>query len=67
MAVHGNALVAAVVLTHGRYFLTVGGLYVAMEGDICRDPSWAEKVWDKTMLDEAASKINGSVYTIGMR
>lgn len=49
---------AEVVLTHGRYFLVVGDVYVAMETDLCRDGEIEARFWDKASLDQAAERIN---------
>lgn len=51
--------VAEVVLTRGRYFLRVAGIYVAMETGICRDGRWVDRGWTAQMLREAADTING--------
>ncbi len=51
---------ACVVLTTGRLVLKVGGAFVAMEGDPCRDDRWATKYWDAASLREAAVLINGA-------
>jgi hypothetical protein len=52
--------IAEVVLTQGRWFLVVRGVYVAMEGDPCvnRDPAYAGRNWDRMSLEEAAQDIN---------
>ena len=49
---------ASVVLTTGRLVLTVGGVFLAMEGDPCRDPRWSVKYWDAASLRDAAAAIN---------
>lgn len=47
--------------TKGRYFLEVGGVAVAAEGDYCRDPRLAGPVWTRAMLEEAAVRIQAAV------
>ena len=54
------ARLTEVVLTTGRFALRVGSVYVACEGDPCRDPNLAENIWDRRMLENAAEKINSA-------
>ena len=49
---------AEVVLHLGRYHLVVNGLYVAMEGDPCRDPLFEDRVWTKRAMEDAMVAIN---------
>lgn len=55
----GNA-VAVVVLRVGRWYLVVRGVYVATDGDPLprRDLAYGDRVWTKTLLDQAANDIN---------
>ena len=58
-------MIAEVVLTHGRYFLAVNGIYVAMETDLCpvRDPDIQATHWTPDALRQAAALINGEQWT----
>lgn len=47
-----------VVLSISRFHLIVCGVYVAMEGDPCRDPAFNGSRWTGTTLKEAADLIN---------
>jgi hypothetical protein len=49
---------AEVVLSCGRYFLRVSGLYLAMETDRNRDPGFPGPAWTEDDLREAADIIN---------
>ena len=49
---------AEVVLHIGRYHLVVNGVYVAMEGDLCRDTFTHDRVWSEGSLRQAAELIN---------
>ena len=52
---------AEVVLMMGRWFLVVNGMWIAMQGDPCRDSSLTtEKNWTYEALQAAARKINQS-------
>ena len=52
---------ARVVLRMGRWFLVVNGMWIAMQGDPCRDSSLTtEKNWTYEALQAAARKINQS-------
>ncbi len=51
--------IAIVRLAQGRYVLWVGGVVVAMETDLCRDPNIVGRTWTRDMLREAARRING--------
>ena len=51
--------IAIVRLAQGRYVLWVGGVVVAMETDLCRDPNIVGRTWTRDMLHEAARRING--------
>ena len=52
---------AHVILRQGRFFLVVNGLFLAMQGDPCRDSSLtAEKNWTYEALQAAAREINQS-------
>jgi hypothetical protein len=53
---------AEVILHLGRYFLVVGGIYVAMESDPCRDPAFDGKTWTESMLRTAAGYINANLW-----
>ena len=50
--------VAEVILRVARYWLCVRGIYLAMEGDICRDPYFWQTTWTHEMLRHAADCIN---------
>ncbi len=55
----GNLPIADRVYICGRAFLRVGRrYYLAMEGDVIRDPSFAGRVWTQETLLEAAKAIN---------
>lgn len=45
----------------GREYLRVGGVVVALEGDICRDDNTVDRVWTETTLDEAAARITAAM------
>ena len=51
---------AEVILTQGRYFLVVNGVYIAMESDRCpvRDPDIDARLWTPAALHQAAELIN---------
>lgn len=49
---------AEVVLSCGRLFLKVCGVYTAMQGDPCRDPEYHDDRWTQESLVAAAKKIN---------
>lgn len=53
-----------VLLSQGRWHLKVGGVYVATETDLCRDPEIADKRWTRSSLNEAAAKIRESIRII---
>lgn len=52
---------AEVVLSCGRKWLVVCGVYVAMEGDLCRDPDFSGRAWSGDTLKEAANRINAAL------
>lgn len=54
--------IAEVVLTRGRYFLVVRGVYVAMETDTCRDSSYDGPMWTRDTLRLAAADINAETF-----
>lgn len=56
---------AEVILTHGRYFLAVNGVYIAMETDLCpvRDPAIDARRWTPDALRQAAALINSGRWT----
>jgi hypothetical protein len=53
---------AEVCSSHGRYYLTVAGVVMAMEGGKCRDVRVVQFFrgisWNKKMLDYVAKRIN---------
>lgn len=53
---------ADVVLSCGRWWLRVVGVFVAMETDLCRDPAWADRYWDRASLEQAAGRINAAAH-----
>jgi len=50
--------IAEVVLRMGRWHLIVRGVFVAMQGDLCRDPHWPDRHWTTDVLEQAAALIN---------
>ena len=50
---------AHVLLRQGRFFLVVNGLFVAMQGDPCRGPSFGT-LWEYESLVRAAAAINNA-------
>lgn len=48
--------IAEVILKQGRWVLVVHGIFVAMEGDICRDPLYG-RVWEYSNLLDASNLI----------
>ena len=50
---------AHVILRQGRFFLVVNGLFLAMQGDPCRDPSFGQ-LWEYESLVRAAATINNA-------
>ena len=42
----------------GREYISVRGVIVAMEGDMCRDPNFACRTWDRDSLRIATHRIN---------
>lgn len=51
-------MIAEVIHYAGRYVLQVGGVYIAMEGDPCRDAQAVGSFWKKETLEDAAKRIN---------
>jgi hypothetical protein len=51
---------AEIIVTQGRHFLVVNGVYVAMESDVCpvRDPAIGARRWTPDALRQAAEMIN---------
>lgn len=54
--------IAEVVLTRGRYFLVVRGVYVAMETDTCHDSAYDGPMWTRDTLRLAAADINAGTF-----
>ena len=42
----------------GREYISVRGVIVAMEGDMCRDPNFGCRTWDRDSLRIATHRIN---------
>lgn len=53
-----NKPLAEVRLACGRKYLSVGGIALAMETDVCRDVHFFESRWTVPMLEQVAAKIN---------
>ena len=45
----------------GREYLRIGGVVVAMEGDICHDFEMDGRCWTEVVLDEAAARITAAM------
>lgn len=55
-------MIAEVILRQGRYFLVVRGVYVAMEGDVCRDPLFTVGQWNENALRTVCHQINANTW-----
>jgi hypothetical protein len=58
---------AEVLLSTGRYYLSVGGFALAMEGDACRDGDFPDELYDAIPEEERlTATIRGSLWNKGM-
>ncbi len=57
-AVANDNLLAVLGDWLGRHYISIRGVIVAMEGDMCRDPNFGCRTWDRDALKIATHRIN---------